>query len=311
MIQLDCVTKSFGTTRALDGLSLAVRPGEIFGLLGPNGAGKTTTIRLLNGLFPPDSGSLSVFGMDPQKQGSEIRARAGILTETPALYERLSAEENLLFFGNICGISQQKLVQRVFEVLDLFGLEARAKERVAGFSKGMKQRVALARALLHNPELLFLDEPTSSLDPESALQVNDLIRTISRDGGRTIFLCTHNLLEAQRLCDRVAVLDAGKILASGTPAELAAALFPGVRVEIDMEAPAPVNLAEKLTVYQGLRSIQWEGGTALMDLADHADIPGMVATLVSAGARITRVEPRPVSLEEIYFQLRKNRGGHA
>jgi len=309
MIQLDCVTKSFGMTRALDGLSLAVHPGEIFGLLGPNGAGKTTTIRLLNGLFPPDSGSLSVFGLDPQNHGSEIRARSGILTETPALYERLSAAENLRFYGNICGISQQKLVQRIFEVLNLFNLESRAKERVAGFSKGMKQRVALARALLHDPELLFLDEPTSSLDPESAFQVNELIRAISREGGRTVFLCTHNLLEAQRLCDRVAVIDSGRRLACGTPAELAAALFPGVRVQIDMETPVPTNLTEKISQCRGLRSIQWDGGTALMGLADPSDIPAVVTTLVAAGARISRVEPQPVSLEEIYFLLRKNHGG--
>jgi len=175
IIQVDHIVHHYGAKLALNGMSFEVGEGEVFGLLGPNGAGKTTTIRLLNGLLNPNSGKMKVLGLDPQQQGVEIRRRVGVLSEAPALYERLTAWENLQFFGSLAGMSSQQCKTRIRELLELFDLGERAHDRVGGYSKGMKQRLALARALLIKPELLYLDEPTSGLDPEVAKQVHDLI----------------------------------------------------------------------------------------------------------------------------------------
>lgn len=309
MIFLDNLVKDFGHQRAVDHLSFEVKAGEVFGLLGPNGAGKTTTIRLLNGLFAATSGSARILGLDPVKDGDLIRSRVGVLTETPALYERLSAKENLLFFGKLCGISQEKLVQRVHEVLELFDLSGRANDLVAGFSKGMKQRMALSRAILHRPEVLYLDEPTSSLDPESALQVNELIRQFTHSDGSTVFLCTHNLLEAQRLCDRVAVIDKGRLLALGTPAELAHSLFPAVRLEVEFASILPEVLEQQLSTMPSIKSNRLDGLILHIQLSEKKDIPVLISLLASAGLQITRVQPMEVTLEEVYFSLQKQVGG--
>src|SRR5574342_887656 len=211
IIEVKDLQRTFGVQRAVDGMTFTVESGEVFGLLGPNGAGKTTTVRLLNGILPPSAGSARVFGLDPSTQGETVRRRTGVLTETPALYERLPARENLEFFGTLHEIAASELQARVDEMLGFFGLLARAKDKVETYSNGMKQRLALARALIHKPPLLFLDEPTSGLDPEAAQQVNDMIASLSRANGQTVVLATHNLLEAQRLCDRVAIMNRGKI----------------------------------------------------------------------------------------------------
>ncbi|HQP09456.1 MAG TPA: ABC transporter ATP-binding protein, partial [Anaerolineaceae bacterium] len=162
---------SYGSRKAVNGLSFTVQPGEVVGLLGPNGAGKTTTVRLLNGLLPPSAGSARVLGYDPATEGENLRKQTGVLTETPALYERLTARQNLQFFGEMAELPQPELKARIEEVLKLFDLQGRGDDRVSTYSKGMKQRLALGRALLHNPGVLFLDEPTSGLDPEASLQV--------------------------------------------------------------------------------------------------------------------------------------------
>ena len=216
VLEVNDLKRSFGGNKAVDGITFAVEPGEVFGLLGPNGAGKTTTVRLLNGILPPSAGTARVFGMDPATDGALIRQKTGVLTETPALYERLSARENLKFFATLQNLSQPELTRRVDEMLAFFELTSRAGDKVETYSKGMKQRLALARALVHKPPLLFLDEPTSGLDPEAAQQVVDLVADLGRTDGQTVILATHNLLEAQRLCDRVAVMNKGRILALGS-----------------------------------------------------------------------------------------------
>ncbi len=206
VIETESLSRSFGPVRAVDGPTFQVYEGEVFGLLGPNGAGKTTTVRLLNGVLRPSGGRARVLGLDPVQDGCRLRQQTGVLTETPSLYERLTARENLSLFGALYGIPETKLSRRVARMLEEFGLADRADGRVGEFSKGMKQRLALARALLHEPPLLFLDEPTAGLDPEAARQVTEMIARLSRKEGRAVFLCTHNLTEAQRLCDRVAVM---------------------------------------------------------------------------------------------------------
>jgi ABC-2 type transport system ATP-binding protein len=195
MIETRNLSKRFGASMAVDGLTLSVKRGEIFALLGPNGAGKTTTVRMLACLIAPSSGEATVAGCDVTCEQDAIRARIGILTESPGLYDKLSAAQNLAFFAQLYGLSVEVRERQVKRYLTMLGLWERRSEPVGGFSKGMKQKLAIARALLHEPEVVFLDEPTSALDPEAAKIVRDFIAELKSEG-RTIFLCTHNLDEA-------------------------------------------------------------------------------------------------------------------
>ena len=215
------LSRSFGEILAVDRLSLAIAPGEVFGLLGPNGAGKTTTIRMLAALLQPSSGEASIAGYQVGRDDQEIRRKIGLLPEAPGLYDGLTAEQNLAFYGAMYGV--EEISQQIKRYLELLGLWNRRYEPVGTFSKGMRQKLAIARALLHEPEVLFLDEPTSSLDPQAARLVREFISDL-KGKGRTIILCTHNLEEADRLCDRVAVLN-GHLLALDSPRELRRRIF--------------------------------------------------------------------------------------
>ncbi|HEX2979730.1 MAG TPA: ABC transporter ATP-binding protein [Anaerolineaceae bacterium] len=303
IIEVQGLSRSFGERKAVDGISFEVHEGEVFGLLGPNGAGKTTTVRLLNGVLAPSAGTLRVLGFDPMTQGSQVRQQTGVLTETPSLYERLSARENLSVFGALYGVPEERLAARVDEMLDQFELNERAVEKVGGFSKGMKQRLALARALLHDPQLLFLDEPTAGLDPEVARQVIDLVERLSHQKRRTVVLCTHNLDEAQRLCDRVAVLHQGRLLAVGTQQELVAHLWRGQSVTIRCEAALGGPALEQLKRVPGVNQIQIDDALVKAEIDLLKRVPDLVSCLVANGARILEVRPYEHSLEEIYFTL--------
>ncbi|MBC6936501.1 MAG: ABC transporter ATP-binding protein [Chloroflexi bacterium] len=303
-IRAEALIRQFGIIRAVNEVSFVVEPGEVFGMLGPNGAGKTTLVRLLNGVIEPDGGTARVLGFDPRTQGEDVRRQTGVLTETPALYERLSARDNLLFFGTLYGVPQADLPRRVDDLLERFGLADRANDRAGGYSKGMKQRLALARTLIHQPRLLFFDEPTAGLDPEAALQVTTLIQELSHRDGRTVFLCTHNLEEAQRLCDRVAVINQGRLLAVGTAEQLARGLWQGLWVDVSLLAPSD-GLPERLRALPGVLDISADGLELAVQVAEEAAIPGLVAGLVAAGAPVKRVSPREHSLQEIYFKLQE------
>ncbi|MDQ2691235.1 MAG: ABC transporter ATP-binding protein, partial [Chloroflexota bacterium] len=191
VIQTSSLSRRFGEKNAVDQLTLEVHPGEIFGFLGHNGAGKTTTVRLLNGVLEPSDGKATVLGLDPQTEGPALRARTGVLTETPSLDERLTAQENLSIYADLYGVPRGDVAERVKALLVDFELLERAHDKVGGYSKGMKQRLALARALLHRPEVLFLDEPTAALDPVAARHVHRLVENLARREGSTVFLCTH------------------------------------------------------------------------------------------------------------------------
>ena len=306
VIETDGLVRRFGHTLAVDHINLKVGRGEVFGFLGPNGAGKTTTIRLLNGILAPNAGSVRVAGLDPVRQGSEVRRRTGVLTETPALYEQLSARQNLELFGALYGVPEASLAARVREILELFGLTERADDKAGAFSKGMKQRLVVARALIHRPELLFLDEPTAGLDPAAARQVTELIAGLSRKEGPTIFLCTHNLFEAQRLCDRVGVINKGRLLAEGTPAELANRLWRGRWLEVDLAEPPTENLLHTLRGAEGVLDAKTTGKQLELLVDEEERTPAVVSAIVSAGGRIFRVTPREHNLEDIYFELQEN-----
>src|SRR5215472_432094 len=206
VISVRNLTRRFGEKIAVDNLTLEVNSGEVFGFLGHNGAGKTTTIRLLNGILSPSEGQVSVLGMDPKIQGPALRRHTGVLTETPALEELLTARDNLHIYADLYNVPQAEIASRVEKLLVTFDLADYADQRVQSYSKGMKQRLALSRAMLHNPDILFLDEPTDGLDPVATRLVHELINKLSHQEKHTVFLCTHNLVEAQQLCDRVAVL---------------------------------------------------------------------------------------------------------
>jgi ABC-2 type transport system ATP-binding protein len=196
------LTRRFADTLAVDDLTLDVYPGEVFGFLGHNGAGKTTTVRLLNGVLTPSAGQARILGLDPMADGPALRRQTGVLTETPSLDERLTARVNLSLYADLYGVPKAEVKHRVDALLAAFDLTERADDKVGEYSKGMRQRLALARTVVHEPTLLFLDEPTAALDPVAARQVHEMILRTAREG-RTVFINTHNLVEAQRLCDRV------------------------------------------------------------------------------------------------------------
>ena len=301
-VRAENLVRHFGKTTAVDGLSFVVGAGETFGLLGHNGAGKTTTIRLLNGVLARDAGAAAVLGLDPAVDGVAVRARTGVLTETPSLDERLTANENLSFFGRLYGLSGTPLADQVGALLGAFGLADRAHDRVAGFSRGMKQRLALARTLLHDPDILFLDEPTAALDPVAARDVHALVEGFRRDRRRTVVLTTHNLVEAQRLCDRVMIMGRGRALAIGSPAELARSL--GDARTVDLEV-APEDRDAALRVLQeaavGDVAAGPDGLTLRIETRDA--IPTVVAALARANVAIYRVAEREPELEAAYFAL--------
>lgn len=286
---------------AVDQLTLDVRQGEVFGFLGHNGAGKTTTVRLLNGVLAPSGGRMRVLGYDPVEAGATLRRYTGVLTETPSLDEKLSALENLTIYARLYKVPEASVVDRVGELLEEFGLDDRATEMVGGYSRGMKQRLALARTLLHRPRLIFLDEPTAGLDPVATRRVHELVTRLSQRGGRTIFLCTHNLVEAQRLCDRVAVIEHGQLVAIGAPDELARDLRHGIRLEVELDGGDPSGLRPPPEV----RDVVWDEATRRLSawVPQREAIPDLIAWLVAAGRRIYRVVPEEPTLEDVYFAL--------
>ncbi|MDQ2689854.1 MAG: ABC transporter ATP-binding protein, partial [Chloroflexota bacterium] len=218
MIEALGLGKSFRSLTAVHDLSFTVGDGEIFGILGPNGAGKTTSIRMLTGLIAPSAGTARVNGLQLGADSQRIRAITGILTESPGLHDKLTARQNLGYYGRLYGLRGAALRRAVDRYLAVVGMSEAADRRVGGFSKGMRQKVAIARALLHEPEVVYLDEPTSALDPSAAKSVRDFVATL-RDAGRSIVVCTHNLDEAERLCDRIGIMR-GTLLTVDTPARL-------------------------------------------------------------------------------------------
>jgi ABC-2 type transport system ATP-binding protein len=301
-IRVEGLVRRFGDIVAVDHLSFEVAAGETFGLLGHNGAGKTTTIRVVNGVLGRQDGTVRVLGLDPATDGEAVRARTGVLTETPSLDERLSATENLAFYANLYGVPADEVRTRVAASLDAFGLEERGGELVAGYSRGMKQRVALARTLLHDPDIVFLDEPTAALDPVAARDVHELVEGFRRDRRRTVVLTTHNLVEAQRLCDRVVILQHGRALAIGTPAELGRAAQSAGSVAIAV-GPTELERAQAVLADAGFGHVGVDGVAVRIVIDSPGTIPSAVRALVSAGLSVYRVAETEPDLEAAYFAL--------
>jgi ABC-2 type transport system ATP-binding protein len=301
VLRTERLTKRFERVTAVLDLDLEVREGEVFGFLGPNGAGKTTTLRLLCALIAPTSGRAEVAGHRLGREDEAIRASVGILTEQPGLYERQSAEDNLRFFAELFGLGPALARSQTEKYLRLMGLWERRRDAVATFSRGMKQKVAIARAAIHEPRILFLDEPTTGLDPDAARTVREFIAQI-RGEGRTVFLCTHNLDEADRLCDRIAFFRRS-VIRIDTPARLRAELY-GHSTEFRiMPAPSP-ELLRRVQQVPGVQAAHLENGSIIVASGDPLSInPDVVRALVGAGAELAYVSERKASLEDVYLRV--------
>jgi ABC-2 type transport system ATP-binding protein len=298
MIKTENLTKKFGDQLAVDRLTLDIADGEVFGFLGPNGAGKTTTVRMLASLIAPTSGRASVLGYEVGRDDQDIRRNVGILTETPGMYDRLSAWRNLVIFARLYEVEQVE--RQVEKYLRLLGLWERRDDAVGEFSKGMRQKLAIGRALLHEPRVLFLDEPTSGLDPEAAKLVRDFIAEL-KSKGRTIFICTHNLDEADRLCDRIAVFNQ-RLRVVDAPAHLRRQLY-GRQVVFHL-ADGADRFLTKLDDLPYLKSVEAVDNKLVLALDDPETYnPDIVRLLVGMGADIQFIGELRRSLEDIYLQL--------
>ena len=301
VLRTDKLTKRFGSLTAVDGVDLEVREGEVFGYLGPNGAGKTTTLRLLCALIAPTSGTAEVAGYRLGRDDQQIRAAVGILTELPGLYERQSAWDNLIFYATLYGLDGPTGRAQAERFLRLMGLWDRRTDAVATFSRGMKQKMAIARAALHEPRIMFLDEPTTGLDPDAAKTVREFIIAL-RGEGRTVFLCTHNLDEADRLCDRIAFFR-HKVIRIDTPDHLRAELYGRATEFRLMPSPRAEDLARVLAV-EGVRDAHLENGSIIVEAPDPLRTnPLLVRTLLDGGAEIAFVTERKPHLEDIYLRI--------
>jgi len=300
-IRIENLTRDFETVRAVDGLSLEVPAGIIFGFLGPNGAGKTTTINLLLGLLEPTSGRAEVLGNDTRTQADEVRTHTGALLEHPGVYEQLSAEDNLEFYGRVYQMPTAERQARIKELLTHAGVWERRKERVGTWSKGMKQKLALARAMLHRPPLVFLDEPTAGLDVVAAAAVRDDLESLAAREGVTVFLTTHNMAEAERLCAQVAVIREGKLVAIGHPDKLRARSG-GPRVEI-VGRGFNEHALQLLRARPEVAAAEMHNQHLEIDLHGEADTAPLVSLLVGAGVAVEEVRRGKASLEEVFLTL--------
>jgi ABC-2 type transport system ATP-binding protein len=301
MIQTENLTKRFGEVTAVEDLNLDIHEGEVFGFLGPNGAGKTTTVRILTCLIGPTGGKATVAGFAVGRQDTYIRRNVGVLTETPGMYDNLSAEYNLRIFAELYEVGDA--AGQVEKYLKILGLFDRRLDPAGTFSKGMKQKLAIARALLHEPKIIFLDEPTAGLDPEAAHLVRDFIAELKKEG-RTIFLCTHNLDEADRLCDRIGVFKT-HLLVVDTPSNLRRSVF-GRKAVFHLRV-ADEKMAQALRPLAFVREARVMDNKLLVTLEEpEIHNPEIVRVLVGLGADVQFVGELRHSLEDVYLQLVQN-----
>jgi ABC-2 type transport system ATP-binding protein len=292
---------AYGKTVAVDGVSFDVRPGEIFGLLGPNGAGKTTTISIVSGILPPASGQALIFGQDASGGSGRARARMGVVPQDIALYEELTAAENLRFWGRLYGLSGDGLEDAVRRSLDLVGLADRAKARVKTYSGGLKRRLNLAAGLVHSPDLLLLDEPTVGIDPQARLRILDVVRDQARSG-RAVLYTSHYLEEAEQICGRLAIIDHGRVLAAGSVAELRRLVGEGpvVRIRGSIDGDALKALAARCP---GVSFLSADGDSASFAARDPDACSGLVRELFRSGLKLDDLRVQEPNLQSVFLKL--------
>jgi ABC-2 type transport system ATP-binding protein len=301
-ISVQDLHKSFGETQAVKGVSFDVRQGEIFSLLGPNGAGKTTTISMLSCLLRPDAGDARVMGHSISTDAMGVKSVLGVVPQEIALYEDLTARENLTFWGKMYGLRGAALKSRVDEVLDVIGLRDRASERVGKYSGGMKRRVNIGLALLHKPRVIYMDEPTVGIDPQSRRNILDSVVAL-KDQGMTVLYTTHYMEEAQELSDHIAIMDHGKMMASGTHAELVKLIGQQTRIDLTLNTDAGNVMAEWRNI-QGVERVSAEDGliTVLVDDSNLV-LPRLFEAVTRHSARITSVDIQEPNLETVFLHL--------
>ncbi len=290
---------------AVKNLTFEVNEGEIFGFLGPNGAGKTTTVRMLTGILKPTHGTAVVAGHDILRESLAVKKKIGIVFENPNLYERLSARKNLQFFARLYQLSRQRINDRIKTLTSLLEIDARLDSPVASFSKGMKQKLALARALIHDPEVLFLDEPTSHLDPAAARGIMNSILHLTEEESRTVLICTHRLELAEKLCTRVGIMNHGELQIQGNPRDLVRSRT-NRQVEIQLLNSLNESQLQEIKKITGLVSVLLQPkGTSLKVTVENPEstIPQIIRTLVQVNADIIQVKDISKTLEDIYLEI--------
>lgn len=303
MIEVQNLTKRYGEVTAVNGISFTAVPGQVTGFLGPNGAGKTTTMRMLTGFMPPTSGHAIVAGYDVFDRSMEVRKRVGYLPENVPLYRDMTARDYLMYLGEIRGIKNRR--QRADETLDRVGLLSRADSRIRTLSKGMRQRVGLAQALIHDPEVLILDEPTIGLDPIQVLELRELVRDLGRS--HTLLFSTHILSEVEQVCDNVIIINQGQIIATGSPNDLRLELERGGRVMVRVDAPNEAALAAVQAV-PGVASAAIQANAIVVTPAS-AEIdprPDIARSMIEHGWKLMELRPLAVNLEEIFLELTRH-----
>jgi ABC-2 type transport system ATP-binding protein len=298
-ITLENVSKKLGGRQVLNSVNFSIQTGDIFGYLGPNGAGKTTTIRIILGLMTPTHGKVSVLGKDVSIDGN--RGRVGFVLETDGLYDYMTAYENLVFYSNLYGVSQ--FSGKIQNTLNLVRLADRAKDKVSSYSKGMRQRLALARAMVHDPDILILDEPTAGVDPTGQIEVRQIILDLAARG-KTIFFSSHNLDEVQRICNRIALINRGLIKLYGETEKLQRQMS-NSEVIIETSVAIPDSLLVELHSVAGLNIQKTQEKAIILTTTEEMRVPDVVAILVQKGVRIEQVKRREASVEEIYTSILK------
>jgi ABC-2 type transport system ATP-binding protein len=302
IIEAQSLVKRYSTVEAVKGLSFAIRQGEIFGFLGPNGAGKTTTISMLSCLLEPSAGTASVAGYDVVKASSEVKRRIGLVPQELALYDTLSARDNLDYFGRIYGLHGRELRQRVDEVLEMVGLTERARAAVKTYSGGMKRRLNIAAGLLHHPEVLFLDEPTVGVDPQSRNAIFEHVEQM-RDAGMTILYTTHYMEEAERLCNRVAIIDEGRIVALDTPRKLIADLGEGI-IHLGVANGMTDGILGRIRALPEVKNVaRFDGKVRVEAARAQATLIRLLELFNSTDTNVTALEVLEPNLETVFLHL--------
>jgi len=299
MIEIKSLTKRFGKILALDNLNLDIDQGELLGIIGPNGAGKTTAIRIISCILKPDNGEVLVDGHSIHKDQIKIKSMIGYLPEEPNLYERFKAYDLLKYFGELYGVPKENLENRIYELLELVGMSERAQHRINTFSKGLRQRIGIARALIHDPDILIFDEPTMGLDPATSNSIRNFINTLR--GKKTIILCTHYMDEADALCDRVAILNHGRIADMGTPDYLKSKIHGETLLKIKVKHIEDANLSE-IRQFKSVENVNVSGGDILVSLNSNHEICDIVNVVKEDVISLNTKEP---SLEDVFIQTVK------
>ena len=301
-IQVQNLQKAFGETHAVKGVSFNVQQGEIFSLLGPNGAGKTTTISMLSCLLRPDHGDARVMGYSIREDALRVKSVLGVVPQEIAVYEDLTARENLTFWGKMYGLRGLALRQRVEEVLEIIGLSDRARERVGKYSGGMKRRVNIGVALLHKPQVIYMDEPTVGIDPQSRRNILDSVVAL-KDQGMTVLYTTHYMEEAQELSDHIAIMDHGKLIACGTHEELVKLVGQQTRIDLSLNTEA-AKVMDAWKAIDGVTSLSAQNGLITVLVADsNVVLPHLFEVATRLSARITSVDIREPNLESVFLHL--------